>query len=81
MEVVNDFCYGLGGGIFSSDIDNVIDLVKNEFDIGMVNINGYLLVQLNLLFGGVKDSGYGCEYGGYGMWEFVNIKIIMVVEK
>lgn len=44
MEVVNDLCYGLGGGIFSIDIDKVIVLVKDEFDIGMVNINGYFLV-------------------------------------
>ena len=81
MEVANDSRYGLGGGIFSSDTDNAIDLAKNEFDTGMVNINGYSLAQPNLPFGGVKDSGYGREHGGYGMREFVNIKTIMVAEK
>lgn len=78
MEIANDSRYGLGGGIFSTDTDNAIALAKNEFDTGMVNINGYSLAQPNLPFGGVKDSGYGREHGGYGIREFVNIKTIMV---
>lgn len=78
MEIANDSRYGLGGGIFSTDTDKAIELAKNEFDTGMVNINGYSLAQPNLPFGGVKDSGYGREHGGYGIREFVNIKTIMV---
>ena len=81
MEVANDSRYGLGGGIFSTDTDKAVELAKDEFDTGMVNINGYSLAQPNLPFGGVKDSGYGREHGGYGMREFVNIKTIMVAEK
>ncbi|BFT31968.1 NAD-dependent succinate-semialdehyde dehydrogenase [Alteromonas sp. D210916BOD_24] len=81
MEVANDSRYGLGGGIFSNDTDKAISLAKDEFDTGMVNINGYSLAQPNLPFGGVKDSGYGREHGGYGMREFVNVKTIMVAER
>jgi len=44
----------------------------------MININGYGLAQPNLPFGGVKESGYGREHGGFGMREFVNIKSIMI---
>jgi len=81
MTVANDSRYGLGGGIFSSNTEHAVDLAKNEFDTGMININGYSLAQPNLPFGGVKDSGYGREHGGYGMREFVNVKTIMIAEK
>jgi len=81
MEIANDSRYGLGGGIFSTDTDRAIALAKNEFDTGMININGYSLAQPNLPFGGVKDSGYGREHGGFGIREFVNIKTIMVAEQ
>ena len=78
IEVANDSRYGLGGGIFSKNVDSAIELAKKHFDTGMVNINGYSLALPNLPFGGVKDSGYGREHGGYGLREFVNVKSIMV---
>lgn len=80
MRVANDSRYGLGGGIFSQDTDKAVKLAKDEFDTGMVNINGYNLAKPNLPFGGVKDSGYGREHGGFGIREFVNIKSVMVAE-
>ncbi len=76
--VANDSRYGLGGGIFSEDTQRATELAIKEFDTGMVNINGYSLAQPNLPFGGVKDSGYGREHGGFGIKEFVNVKTVMV---
>ena len=78
MRIANDSRYGLGGGIFSKDEKKAIELAKKYFDTGMININGYGLAQPNLPFGGVKESGYGREHGGFGMREFVNIKCIMI---
>jgi succinate-semialdehyde dehydrogenase/glutarate-semialdehyde dehydrogenase len=80
MRVANDSRYGLGGGIFSADVDRAIELARKHFNTGMVNINGYGLAQPNLPFGGVKQSGHGREHGGFGLKEFVNIKSIMVTE-
>lgn len=80
IRVANDSRYGLGGGIFSSDEKRAIHIARNLFDTGMVNVNGYRLAQPQLPFGGVKDSGYGREHGGFGMKEFVNIKSVMIVE-
>lgn len=80
MQVANDSRYGLGGGIFSKNMKKALELATKHFDTGMVNINGYELAQPNLPFGGVKDSGYGREHGGFGLREFVNVKSIMVTE-
>lgn len=78
MQIANGSRYGLGGGIFSANVERAVELAKKHFDTGMVNINGYALAQPNLPFGGVKDSGYGREHGGFGLREFVNIKLIMI---
>lgn len=80
IRVANDSRYGLGGGIISADVDRAIAMAIDEFDTGMVNVNGYSLAQPNLPFGGVKDSGYGREHGGFGIKEFVNVKAVMVAD-
>ncbi|MDA3920825.1 MAG: NAD-dependent succinate-semialdehyde dehydrogenase [Salinisphaera sp.] len=80
IRVANDSRYGLGGGIFSKNQKHAIDIARNLFDTGMVNINGYNIAQPHLPFGGVKDSGYGREHGGFGMKEFVNAKSVMIVD-
>lgn len=81
MRIANDSRYGLGGAIFSKDEAKAIELAKKYFDTGMVYINGFDLVHPALPFGGVKNSGYGREHGGFGVKEFVNIKSIHVIGK
>ncbi|WP_425291837.1 NAD-dependent succinate-semialdehyde dehydrogenase [Cellulophaga fucicola] len=76
MRIANDSKFGLGGGIFSKDEDKAINLAKNYFDTGMIHINSYGLAYPNMPFGGVKNSGYGREHGGFGIREFVNVKSI-----
>lgn len=78
IRVANDSRYGLGGGIFSADEERAVRLAREELDTGMVNVNTYELAKPNLPFGGVKDSGYGREHGGFGIREFVNVKTVMV---
>ncbi len=80
IRVANDSRYGLGGGIFSRDEERAVRIARDLFDTGMVNINGYRLAQPQLPFGGVKDSGYGREHGGFGVKEFINAKAIMIVD-
>lgn len=76
MRIANDSRYGLGGGIFTSDQDKAVRLARDRFDTGMVRINSFGAADPNMPFGGVKDSGFGREHGGFGMKEFVNAKAI-----
>ncbi|GAL01257.1 succinate-semialdehyde dehydrogenase [Nonlabens ulvanivorans] len=79
MRIANDSCFGLGGGIFSKDEDKAVELAQNHFDTGMVFINSFGLAQVDMPFGGVKDSGFGREHGGFGIKEFVNVKGISIL--
>tara|TARA_R110000751_G_scaffold2018_12_gene9734 strand:+ start:51139 stop:52518 length:1380 start_codon:yes stop_codon:yes gene_type:complete len=78
MRIANDSRYGLGGGIFTKDEDKAIRLARDHFDTGMVRINSFGAADPNMPFGGVKNSGYGREHGGFGMKEFVNAKAIFL---
>ncbi|GLO72403.1 succinate-semialdehyde dehydrogenase [Phaeobacter inhibens] len=79
MRIANDSRFGLGGGIMTKDTEKALALARDHFDTGMVFINGFGLAIPNMPFGGVKDSGYGREHGGFGMKEFVNVKSVMVM--
>ncbi len=78
MRIANDSRYGLGGGIFSKDEDKALKLARDHFDTGMIRINSFGAADPNMPFGGVKDSGFGREHGGFGMKEFVNAKAIFL---
>ena len=78
MRIANDSRYGLGGGIFTKDEDKAIRLARDHFDTGMIRINSFGAADPNMPFGGVKNSGYGREHGGFGMKEFVNAKAIFL---
>jgi succinate-semialdehyde dehydrogenase/glutarate-semialdehyde dehydrogenase len=79
IRIANDHEYGLGGGVFCNDEDHAIKVAR-RIETGMVSVNGFYGSQANLPFGGVKNSGYGREHGGFGITEFVNIKSIYVGE-
>ena len=78
MRIANDSRYGLGGGIFSKDVDRAVKMASKYFDTGMVNINRYAIASPDMPFGGVKNSGYGREHGEVGLKEFVNVKAITI---
>jgi succinate-semialdehyde dehydrogenase/glutarate-semialdehyde dehydrogenase len=80
MRIANDSRFGLGGGIFSEDEEKAIELASKYFDTGIVFINSFGLAQPNMPFGGVKNSGYGREHGGFGLKEFVNVKAINILK-
>ena len=78
IELANDTPFGLGSYVFSNDPEQA-ERVANGLDTGMVYVNGVGLDAPELPFGGVKQSGFGRELGNYGIEEFVNKKLIRVV--
>ena len=79
IALANDSPYGLGGSVFTQDIERG-KRIANEIDTGMVFINHPTWTQADLPFGGTKGSGYGREMAELGLDEFVNKKLIRVSE-
>ena len=71
LELANDTQYGLGGAVFSQDIERA-RAVARQINVGMASVNTPEAAGAELPFGGVKRSGYGREMGPLGMDEFVN---------
>lgn len=79
IRIANDSPFGLGGSVFTSDPEHGLEVAK-QISTGMVFINHPTMVKADLPFGGVRHSGYGRELIGLGIKEFVNHKLIDVVD-
>ncbi len=77
IAIANASIYGLGGNLWTSDIERGKQLAR-RIETGGVFINGMTASDPRLPFGGVKRSGYGRELSSYGIREFVNIQTIWV---
>ena len=77
IAIANDSPFGLGGSVYSTDIERA-KRVASRVETGMVFINYPDVSWPDLPFGGVKRSGYGKELSNLGMEEFVNKKLILV---
>ena len=78
IKIANGTRYGLGGGVFTSNMKKARRLARNRIESGMVTINGISGSSADLPFGGVKESGWGREHERYGFREFTNIKTVMI---
>ena len=75
VRIANDSPFGLGGSVFTSNPKHGAEVAK-RISTGMVFVNQ----KADLPFGGVRRSGYGRELLGLGIKEFVNHKLIDVVD-
>lgn len=79
VRIANDSPFGLGGSVFTADTRRGAK-VAARISTGMVFVNHPTMVKADLPFGGVRRSGYGRELLGLGLKEFVNHKLIDVVD-
>lgn len=73
IRVANDSPYGLGGAVFTSDVERGRRIAA-KLEAGFVAINDSVRSDVRLPFGGVKESGYGRELSPHGVLEFCNIQ-------
>lgn len=75
ITIANDTPFGLGAYITGKDRER-IDYIANRIDSGRVCINGDFHDEL-APFGGFKQSGYGREFGVYGLDAYLEVKAVI----
>lgn len=75
VELANNSRHGLGGAIYTADIEHGRALA-HRIETGQLAINRPMVAHAQIPFGGIKDSGYGRELSHYGIELFANIKAI-----
>ncbi len=77
IRIANDTVFGLGAGIFTSDVEKGKSLAEKGLEAGCVFVNDFVKSDPRLPFGGIKESGYGRELSAIGIREFVNVKTVV----
>jgi len=75
ISIANDTDYGLGGYVHSRNIDHA-RAIAAQIRAGYISINNAGL-DLNVPFGGYKQSGNGREFGDQAFGEFLEYKSLL----
>jgi len=77
VELINATEYGLGGGLWTRDLQRA-HRVAGQFRTGMVWVNCYKRANPGSPFGGVGKSGYGREMGFEAMHDYTEAHSVWV---
>jgi acyl-CoA reductase-like NAD-dependent aldehyde dehydrogenase len=75
IERANDTKLGLGGSIWTSDLERGIE-VASRIESGTVWVNTHVALPFDVPFGGAKQSGLGQQGGIDGMKDFTQVRIV-----
>uniref|UniRef100_UPI0025D7E370 aldehyde dehydrogenase family protein n=1 Tax=Psychrobacter sp. TaxID=56811 RepID=UPI0025D7E370 len=75
LKGANGLEIGLGGSVWSKDIAKASE-VAEKMECGTVWINNHAAVLPIAPFGGVKQSGFGVEFGDEGLTEYTSVHTI-----
>ena len=76
-SIANDTAFGLGAGIWTSDIRKAID-GSAKIEAGTVWVNTYRALSYTSPFGGYKRSGIGREGGAEAIKEYLQTKSVWI---
>lgn len=76
IELANRSEFGLGGAVFTQDLERGLAIAREQIEVGCCAVNDFVKSNPKLPFGGIKKSGYGRELSHLGIREFVNIKTV-----
>ncbi|KAG6003202.1 hypothetical protein E4U21_002279 [Claviceps maximensis] len=77
LDLANDSIYGLGAAVFSQNIERA-HRVAAALEAGMVWVNSSNDSEIQVPFGGVKQSGIGRELGEAGLAAYSETKAVHV---
>ncbi len=77
ISSANDNPNGLGGSIWSTDTVQAQKYAQ-QLECGTAWVNTHAVVQPNAPFGGVKQSGFGTEFGLEGLEEYTSIQTVHI---
>ncbi|KQX98251.1 succinate-semialdehyde dehydrogenase [Massilia sp. Root133] len=77
IALANATEFGLAAALWTGDLARARRLVR-QIEAGAVFVNGQVVSDARLPFGGIKQSGYGRELGAAGAREFTNTKTVWI---
>ncbi|KAF3013012.1 hypothetical protein E8E14_008174 [Neopestalotiopsis sp. 37M] len=77
LRMANDTEFGLMAGVFTRDVTRALR-VSSSLEAGVVGVNCVSLQNMQVPFGGKKQSGLGREFGEYALRLFTEPKTVLI---